>query len=274
MTEYVVTAGKLNFRSSASSADRGNIITTLGRGHLLHGAETPPGGGWLGVSTLLPGGPDEVDGFVSAQFAVESADPVAAPPPPVVAGLPAIATAQSVTISTEQLRRLAPTGKDQFLTPLAQSCTEVRDHYGLDNSALHLCHFLAQLAHESAGFRTLREFWGPTKAQRGYEGRRDLGNIQMGDGKRFMGRGYIQVTGRANYATYGGLLGLALTANPVLAEDPLTALNIACLYWKKRGIDEPAGRNDLKEVTRKINGGQNGFAERRALFLKARTIWP
>ena len=271
MTEYVVSAGKLNFRSSASSADRGNIIATLRRGHLLQGEETPPGGDWLGVSTVLPGARDEVDGFVSAQYAVESADPVAAP---VIAGVPGDAAAHGLILTLEQLRKLAPTGKEQFLGPLVASCLDVRAHYGLNNSALHICHFLAQLAHESAGFRTLREYWGPTPAQRRYEGRSDLGNTQTGDGKRFMGRGYIQVTGRANYATYGGMLGLPLTANPVLAEDPLTALNVACLYWKKRGIDDPAGQNDLKEVTRRINGGQTGFAERRALFLKARQLWP
>lgn len=274
MTEYVVTAGKLNFRSSASSLDRSNIIATLLRGHLLQGDETPAGGGWLGVTTRLPAGPGEVDGFVSAQYAVATTDPSVVPPPPVGAGVPPVAGTDTVTITLEQLRKLAPTGKDLFLTPLALSCIDVRAHYGLDNSALTICHFLAQLAHEAAGFRTLREYWGPTSAQRRYEGRADLGNTHAGDGKRFMGRGYIQVTGRANYTTYGGLLGLALTANPMLAEDPLTALNIACLYWKKRGIDGPAGQNDLKEVTRRINGGQTGYAERRALFLKARTIWP
>jgi len=274
MAEYVVTAGRLNFRSSADSSIADNIIATLSRGHVLHGEETPPGGGWLSVSAQLPDGRDEVDGFVSARYAVATADPVAAAPPPVGAGLPPVALPPSTVIALDDLRNLAPTGKDAFLSPLAANCSAVRAHYGLDNSTLHLCHFLAQLAHESAGFRTMREYWGPTRAQKGYEGRADLGNLQPGDGKRFMGRGYIQITGRANYATYGGLLGLALTANPVLAEDPLTALNIACLYWKKRGIDDPAGRNDLAEVTRRINGGQTGFAERRALLLKARTIWP
>ena len=76
MTDYLVTAGKLNFRRSASSADVGNVIAILRRGHLLHGEETPPGGDWLGVSTVLPGARDEVDGFVSAQYAVESADQI------------------------------------------------------------------------------------------------------------------------------------------------------------------------------------------------------
>ena len=160
------------------------------------------------------------------------------------------------------------------MEPLVQNCVAVREHYGLAVTPLHMCHFLAQLAHECAGFRTMREYWGPTTAQKRYEGRADLGNLQPGDGKRFMGRGYIQITGRANYGTYGSKLGLALTASPALAEDPVTALNIACIYWKKRNIDSPAGTNDIGEVTRRINGGTNGLADRTALFRKARKLWP
>ena len=119
----------------------------------------------------------------------------------------------------------------------------------------------------------MREFWGPTRAQLGYEGRKDLGNTQAGDGKRFMGRGYLQITGRANYGRYGQLIGQPLTTMPQLAEDPIQALSIACLYWKSRDIDRPVANNDIAEVTRRINGGHNGLAERTALFRKAMQIW-
>lgn len=85
--------------------------------------------------------------------------------------------------------------------------------YGIDTKARQAA-FLAQIGHESGRLRYVRELWGPTPAQRRYEGRKDLGNTQPGDGKRFMGRGLIQVTGRANYTTCGQALGLPLLEQP------------------------------------------------------------
>ena len=99
-------------------------------------------------------------------------------------------------------------------------------------SDAELAAFLAQVAHESGNFRYIREIWGPTPDQKGYEGRRDLGNTQPGDGKRYMGRGYIQITGRANYRRYGKKLGIDLENNPELAEQPDIAARIAVEYWK------------------------------------------
>ena len=126
-----------------------------------------------------------------------------------------------------------------------------------------------QISQLRTGPRALRQ----NRRKARYEGRKDLGNTQPGDGKRFMGRGYLQITGRANYGSYGTLIGQTLTSMPQLSEDPIVALNIACFYWKNRNIDIPAGKNDIAEVTRRINGGHNGLAERTALFKKAMQIW-
>lgn len=71
-----------------------------------------------------------------------------------------------------------------------------------------------------------REIWGPTPAQRRYEGRVDLGNIQPGDGKRFMGRGYVQITGRHNYHRASNIVGRDLVKEPDLALDPAIAARI------------------------------------------------
>ena len=109
-----------------------------------------------------------------------------------------------------------------------------------------LAAFLAQTSHESDSFRALREYWGPTAAQRGYEGRSDLGNNQPGDGKRFMGRGYIQITGRANYRDFGKMIGEDLITNPARAEDPNVAAKIAIAYWKNRV--RPMVNNDWDDV--------------------------
>jgi putative chitinase len=86
--------------------------------------------------------------------------------------------------------------------------------------------FIAEWARETAGFALLREVWGPTAAQLRYEVRADLGNTQPGDGKRFVGRGFPQFTGRANYTAAGAALGIDLVRNPQLVEQPALAARV------------------------------------------------
>lgn len=85
---------------------------------------------------------------------------------------------------------------------------------------------LATAKHETGNFRWLREIWGPTKAQRRYEGRRDLGNTEPGDGKRFMGRGFVHITGRRNYTDWSRRTGVDFVGDPELAEQPEHAVTI------------------------------------------------
>lgn len=118
--------------------------------------------------------------------------------------------------------------------------------------------FIAQLAHESGNFKYSEEI----ASGRAYEGRRDLGNTQPGDGERFKGRGYIQLTGRANYAAAGKSLGLDLVNHPELAARPENAARIAAWYWNSRGLNAKADAGDFDGITRSINGGYNGKADR------------
>lgn len=141
----------------------------------------------------------------------------------------------------------------------------VLDQYHID-TRLRAAHFLAQIAHESAGFRTLEEF--ATGAE--YEGRVNLGNTVRGDGKRFKGRGLIQLTGRDNYSRMSSLLGIDLIGHPEYATLPATALKIACVFWMDHGLNVPADNDDLIAVTQAINGGQNGIDSRRAYLAKAK----
>jgi putative chitinase len=134
------------------------------------------------------------------------------------------------------------------------------------NTRLRIAHFLGQTCEESAGYRTTEEF----ASGREYEGRKDLGNTQRGDGPRFKGRGLLQLTGRANYEQYGQLLDVDLMDNPAQAADPALSLKIACEYWKLHNINADCDRDDVQAVTRKVNGGLNGLSERIAFTQKAK----
>jgi putative chitinase len=138
------------------------------------------------------------------------------------------------------------------------------------NTPLRIAHFLAQIAHESGCLRYTEEI----ASGEAYEGRVDLGNTQPGDGPLFKGRGLIQLTGRANYRDYGKACGknFETTDKPTLvATDPDLAVDVAGWFWDKRQLNALADRDDLREITRRVNGGFNGLAER-ADFL-ARAKW-
>ena len=147
--------------------------------------------------------------------------------------------------------------------------------HGID-TALRTAAFIAQLAHESGEFRWMEEIWGPTAAQLRYEPPGDLakrlGNTQAGDGKRFKGRGPIQITGRFNYQTYGDLLGIDLTAEPARAAAPEVAFATAGLYWQRNGLNELADARQFVTITKRINGGTNGLADRQMYYERAQGV--
>ncbi len=129
--------------------------------------------------------------------------------------------------------------------------------------------FIAQVGHESGQLRFVREIWGPTAQQVGYEGRADLGNTVPGDGSKYRGRGLIQITGRANYAACGEALGLDLINNPQLLEQPQYAAMSAAWFWSTRGLNTLADQGQFVKITRRINGGLTGQDDRQALYDKA-----
>lgn len=161
-------------------------------------------------------------------------------------------------ITPEVLRRIAGAPvSDKIVNDIVQHLPEVIEKYNI-NTHLRLSHFLAQLAHESDHFRTYEEY----ASGQAYEGRRDLGNVKRGDGRRYKGRGPIQITGRYNYRKYGELLGLDLENNPELAESPRVGLLIAGEYWHQNNLNSFADKDNGKQITRKINGGYNGLKDR------------
>lgn len=145
-------------------------------------------------------------------------------------------------------------------------------HFGdVINTPLRLAHFIAQGAHETGGFIFFKELGGPSYFKK-YDGRKDLGNIQPGDGARFAGRGMFQLTGRANYNQASKETGIDFLAKPELASDPELSVLLAVNYWRGRNINPKADADDLEGVTRKINGGVNGLADRAKYLARAKAI--
>lgn len=142
--------------------------------------------------------------------------------------------------------------------------------YGIMENRLRLAHFMAQLAHESGSFRYMEEIASGSA----YEGRKDLGNTSPGDGKRFKGRGPIQLTGRANYRRFGQRIGIDLERHPEIAAVPSIGLHTALEYWKDRDLNALADSDDVTAITRKINGGTNGLADRKAHLAKIKAWMP
>lgn len=134
--------------------------------------------------------------------------------------------------------------------------------------------FLAQVGHESGGLHWTVELWGPTDEQKTYEGRIDLGNIQPGDGFKFRGRGLIQTTGRANYQRAGQALGFDFETTPEALGEPEMASRSAACFWHSHALNEWADSGtdgDFERITRRINGGLNGLADRSELWAGAKT---
>lgn len=181
-------------------------------------------------------------------------------------------------VSVDELRRLMPhlsLGRADQYAPLLSAAMEEQ---GITNKKRR-CAFLAQLAHESVELRYMEEIASGSA----YEGRADLGNTQPGDGKRYKGRGPIQLTGRANYRRFGRLLGLDLEGQPTLAAQPENGFRIAALFWKLGGLNELADKLTLKKndagdklvfakITKIINGGHNGLQDRFKYFSVAKQV--
>lgn len=137
------------------------------------------------------------------------------------------------------------------------------------NNYLRVCHFVGQCTHESDCMNTMEEYASGAK----YEGRQDLGNTRTGDGKRFKGRGYIQITGRANYTIYGPIIGYDLVNNPTLAEDEEISVLISLAYWQKRNLNPLADADNIRAITKRINGGYNHLEKRIEYTNKAKSVF-
>lgn len=166
----------------------------------------------------------------------------------------------------------------KWADPIAAAMEE----YAIDTSKRQAA-FLAQVGHESGRLRFVRELWGPTPTQLRYSGRADLGNTQrqaiayaqaagMDVGRFYSGRGLIQVTGYTNYARTASRLGIECAQIPELLCEPINAARSAGDFWQDHGLNELADEGQFETITRRVNGGLNGYQDRCVLWDTAKRV--
>ena len=137
------------------------------------------------------------------------------------------------------------------------------------NTVKRIRHFIAQCSHESALGRYTQELGGPSYCSK-YDGRRDLGNTQKGDGCKFKGAGYIQLTGRYNYQQFANYIKDKRVMEGVSYVSKKYPWTSAGFWWNKNGMNKLCDRGASVEViTKRVNGGYNGLADRKKYYQRA-----
>lgn len=173
-------------------------------------------------------------------------------------------------ITNEQLKKIYPNSTQANRDKYLDYINEYAEQFAV-NTFERMCAFLAQIGHESGQLFYSEEI----ASGKAYEGRKDLGNTQVGDGVRFKGRGLIQITGRANYQQISKAFGVDFISNPELLKEPQYAVQSACWWWSNRKLNELADLNTedrFKKITKIINGGYNGYNDRYKLWMKAKEV--
>ena len=171
-------------------------------------------------------------------------------------------------IYLDQLHKICPYTPKHIIDPFVDPLNAAMKEFEIDQTGPREAMFIAQLCHESGGFRYVEEL----ASGLGYEGRKDLGNLYRGDGVRFKGRGLIQITGRSNYKSCGDALGVDILSDPSLLERPDLACRSAGWFWHSRGLNDLADKGNFRLITKRINGGLNGWKDRLAFYEKAQEV--
>ncbi len=169
------------------------------------------------------------------------------------------------SITLEQFKKIGTNLTDEKAKswlPYLNASMEEADISSFDRKTA----YLAQIAQESDGFNTMQEYASGNE----YEGRTDLGNTSKGDGKKYKGRGVIQVTGKSNYKAAGDYVGEDLVKNPERAADVDVGFRTAAWFWGSHNLNDKADKKDFDGITQTINGGTNGAASRADYFAGAK----
>lgn len=134
------------------------------------------------------------------------------------------------------------------------------------NTPLRIAHFMAQIEHESGGFKYLKELGSHNYLDKYDTGSlaKSLGNTPEDDddGQKYRGRGYIQITGKFNYTQLSKATGIDFVNKPELLEQEANAIVSALWFWNKRRLNIFADKDDVRSITKRINGGFNGLTDR------------
>lgn len=233
------------------------------------------------VTKLIENG-NEIEGYVLEQLDQPF---VPKPPPPPPPPKPDPATTSTETTTTDsgggsgggtmdvgpfkevkglKLDKLKGIIPDSVIAQIPKTAAQ----FGI-TSNLRLAHFLSQCMHESGNFKWVNEFANG----KAYEGRKDLGNTQPGDGPKYKGRGYIQLTGRANYTKFKDFCGEDTVGKPELVATKFPMLSAGYFFDKVKlfaTCDQGSGEDIVKKVTKRVNGGYNGLDDRLKNFAK---VW-
>ncbi len=163
-----------------------------------------------------------------------------------------------------------PHARKDRVAEFVESFNTYAEIFGIDTK-LRAAHYIAQVAHETAELRYMEEIASGQQ----YEGRKDLGNTQAGDGRRFKGRGYLQTTGRANYQRYADS---EYCNGDLMSHPEWLAMQPGCqkssmFFWKTKGLNRYADCDDIRMVSRRINGGYNGYEQRKKYWAKAKEVF-
>ncbi|MEL6824669.1 MAG: SH3 domain-containing protein [Pseudomonadota bacterium] len=286
---FRVNASSLRMRQEPSTDSP--IIMDMSHGTLVTKIEDASALGWWKITTTAGNLVEE--GYAASRYLV-SVDPEPATDT-------RLTDLTNVVEVIKRVQRFVGDYASSLDEELLRVLNQVVAHYEIGENPRRFSHFMAQLAHESAHFTAMEENLNystqglmkifrskfrdeaeaasyarqPEKiANRVYANRIGNGDEASGDGWRYRGRGFIQLTGRANYRSIGGRLGLDLENDPdVVASNPVIALQVAANYWDSRNLNEVADTDDIFEVTRLINGGHNGIEDRKHLLNVAKSIW-
>jgi putative chitinase len=204
-----------------------------------------------------------------------------------------------ITIDEKQVQEILPHAKKKNIKKYAQALAQGLESVEI-NRPLRLAHFFAQIAIESSSlnateeslmysaerlekvfrkhFPTLqiaKEYAGsPQKiANLIYANRLGNGDEKSGDGWRYRGRGLIQLTGKENYKVCGEAINQPLLSDPdIVSKDPHVSVMVCCWFWKLKNLNKYADRDDIKKITKKINGGYNEIKQREQALYQAKKI--
>ncbi|NQU72116.1 MAG: glycoside hydrolase family 19 protein [Rhodospirillales bacterium] len=202
-------------------------------------------------------------------------------------------------LDENELRSLFPKAADAHIDTFLAHGDDLFEQFGLSETPTRQNYFLAQIGHESGGLTIteenltyraprLRQVWQSrfktlSAAEKCANNPEMLGNTvyanrmgngppNSGDGFHYRGRGYIQITGRDGYRKVGQIAGLDLVNHPERSAEPKNALLVACAFWQWKDINRICDTLNYVSVTRRINGGTNGLADRRAWLDKVRRV--